>query len=260
MCLMWRNLVSLPYCPIEFHVRVASARTSMPSQVLERCFLAKGNFCQPTVSRHNSTVRDSRRKATTWRERCFVTTESALWCCHFVTATYGFNGKRLMNVQENAFVSHCALHPSLPVEKSIFMFVPHSRSNERWPVAWYRVILARAGMCFVPIVLGEIQDAASCVSQKMSGHIGGSRIVLFHGEVSTCETGSTFSCPVPNTWAASVVEKSVGSRELEIYLRMYCKLDKYSVADLFQQIHFESNHEISLQLHETSHHHHSTAI
>lgn len=89
-----RNLVSLPYCPIEFHVRVASARTSMPSQVLERCFLAKGNFCQPTVSRHNSTVRDSRRKATTWRERCFVTTESALWCCHFVTATYGFNGKR----------------------------------------------------------------------------------------------------------------------------------------------------------------------
>lgn len=145
--------------------------------------------------------------------------------------------------------------------KSIFMFVPHSRSNERWPVAWYRVILAHgAGICFVPIVLGEIQDAASCVSQKMSGHIGAVELYCFMAKVSTCETGSTLSWPVPNTWAASVVEKSVGSRELEIYLRMYCKLDKYSVADLFQQIHFESNHEISLQLHETSHHHHSRTI
>lgn len=98
-------------------------------------------------------------------------------------------------------------------------------------------------MCFVPIVLGEIQDAASCVSQKMSGHIGTVELYCFMAKVSTCETGSTFSWPVPNTWAASVVEKSVGSRELEIHLRMYCKLDKYSVADLFQQIHFESNHE-----------------
>ena len=64
-------------------------------------------------------------------------------------------------------------------------------------------------MCFVPIVLGEIQDAASCASQKMSGHIAAVEVYCFMAKVSTCETGSTFFVASPQILGQQVLWRKV---------------------------------------------------
>ena len=120
-------------------------------------------------------------------------------------------------------------------DNSCVLFAPNARERERANLRIPYTLEPSLRMELEHVLCHWEIQVASCVPgarfyrfrrstslvPNFSAHIGAVELYCFMRQVNTCETGSTFSWPVPSTWAASLVEKSVGNRELEINLRMY---------------------------------------